>query len=190
MTEPSVQTTDEEIEDRSAASAATAAASTAGSQTARKVAERKQNPDFLEKYLELDLDSDKYPWLESEMSPLLSQAHPLSNRRESFERKSELLDTNRGEREIARHTPGRLLKQNEVVWAAMAGKRDPDAMRAYDSAHREAVRDTMDVASARKALGVAGRGSDALTTAVTEHSSVERGSESDGIKDKVSEVFR
>jgi hypothetical protein len=160
---------------------------------------RRENPRFLDKAAQADLDSDMWDWLENEFGPLLSKQHMLANRRPAYERQSELLDANRVEREMARHNLGRGMREHPDVYATAMGydwspdrglAADPDARTHWGSSQREVARDVADVSTARKSMGVGAKFLDALTTATTEHIQ-RRSDEASGrsVKSRLAEVL-
>jgi hypothetical protein len=166
------------------------------------VAERTQNPDFLGEASDPDVDpGPETGATEAHAKAWLSKQHMLSNRSPVFERKSELLDANRADREVRRHSPGRVLRQHPDVLATALGldwtpehgievpEGEPPVV--FDTADKERVRDLADVATARKAMGVGATFLNNLMNAVTEHRQERRDeTEATGVKAKVAEVFR
>lgn len=141
----------------------------------RGIEERIQNPEFFREYTDPDLDSALHDWVREEFGPLASSAHVLGHRDEHYERKSEWLDLNKAERMIVESTPGRILREHLDVLRVFQGAThgtDKTMRQPMTQDEKRVVRDGMEVVTNRKSLSVGGKGSDALTTATSEHRQV------------------
>jgi hypothetical protein len=174
----------------------------ASMQTQVKQSERrKQNPQFFDQVTDADIDAGEERHTESSFAAWLSSQHQLANRRQEFERQSELLDRNRVEREIARGTPGLKLRQHPDVlatmdgldWSPTEGIQQPVGAKPaiMDTGDHETVRDVGDVATARKSQGIGAELLHSLTNAVTEHRQTKQeDKEARGYADKIAGAFR
>lgn len=178
---------------------------------ARSVFDRKQNPQFYEKYTKTSLsDSEKWGHLTNEFAPWLADDHVLSNRRQVFRQQREILNRSRAEQAVVGATPGARLREKPLLHAQAQGVHtrldepvpltaagqssieitDPDYSPPMDSEERSAMDDVAAMATARMAMGVDQAGSEALTTATTENRTVrEDESESAGIRGSIAGVF-
>lgn len=157
------------------------------------VSERKNNPQFYEKYTKTDLeDSRKWGHLVDQFRPWLADDHVLSNRRQVYRLQRELLNKVRAEQAVAGTTPGARLREKPLVNALAQGLnpelddavpldaagqsavkiRNPEFEPPMDSQERSVMDDIANIATARQAMGVDQAGSEALTTATTESRTV------------------
>lgn len=177
----------------------------------RAVSERKNNPQFYEKYTKSDLEeSDKWGYLTDEFKPWLADDHVLSNRRQVHRLQRELLNKVRAEQAVAGATPGARLREKPLLNALAQGIHprldgqppldaagqssititDPQYRPPMDADERSAMDDLANVATARQAMGVDRAGSEALTTATTENRTVrEDETEQSGTIGSISGVF-
>jgi len=173
---------------------AAAAAHEVGLQSQSKaIHQRKNNPEFYEKYTETDLeDSRKWGHLVDEYKPWLADDHVLSNRRQVYRLQRELLNKARAEQAVAAASPGNRLKEKPLLNAIAQGInpeleepvpldaagqsaiaiRDPGYSPPMDADERSVMDDIANLATARQAMGVDQAGSEALTTATTESRTV------------------
>jgi len=172
----------QEQQDRQEASQARGTATQTDQQVATQaVEERLQNPEFLEKFADADVDTDKHDWIEDEMGAVFSRAHALGYRSESYERQADWLGQNHAERVVTEQHPGSIVRQHPDVLAVMQGRAGKysgdvekrhhlpgDAPTPLRSDQRRALREAEDVATQRKMLSIKGEGKDALTKATSE----------------------
>jgi hypothetical protein len=194
-------------------SQAAAAAHKVGMQFAGKqVHQRKQNPQFYEKYTSSSLeDSEKWSYLINEFEPWLADDHVLANRRQVYRLQRELLNKVRAEQAIVGATPGVRLREKPLLNALAQGIHpeldepipldapgqqssvtitDPDYTAPMDSEERTTMDDVANLATARQSMGVDQSGSEALTTATSENRTVrEDESEQSGTLGSISGVF-
>jgi len=178
---------------------------------ARNVYDRKQNPQFYEKYTKSDLKkSEKWGHLVNEFSPWLADDHVLANRRQIHRQQREILNKTRAEQAVVGATPGVRLREkpllnavsqgvhpelDEVVPLTAAGQSsititDDDYTEPMSAEERSAMDDVAEIATARQSMGVDQAGSEALTTATTESRTVrEDETEKAGIRGSISGVF-
>lgn len=170
-----------------------------GMQVAASEVERNiRNPDFLSAVQEHGLDDlEEFGWLEEEIGPDLSGSHLLASREEGYAAKSELLDRNQAERIIVEKSPGRILRQNPLIWRVMNLQQEDLVENDHiqepmaDSADRRATRGAMDVVTARKALAEDMAGLDAMTKVRTETERVsESREEESGVKSAIKSAYR
>jgi hypothetical protein len=178
---------------------------------ASTVFDRKQNPDFYEKYTKTSLEeSEKWSHLANEFAPWLADDHVLANRRQIHRQQREILNKIRAEMAVVGASPGVRLKEKPLLNAIAQGIHpeldepiplsaggqstieisDPDYTEPMDSEERSVMDDMAGVATARQSMGVDQAGSEALTTATSEQKTVrEEETEKSGIKESVSGVF-
>lgn len=178
---------------------------------AQQISERKQNPQFYDKFTGTDLeDSEKWGHLVNELKPWLADDHILSNRRAIYRQQRQILNRTRAEQSVIGATPGVRLREkpllnavaqgvqpelDEVIPLDSAGQAsvtisDPDYTPPMDSEERTAMDDVANIATARQAQGVDQAGNEALTTATTESRTVrEDETEETGVTGSISGVF-
>lgn len=178
---------------------------------ARSVFDRKQNPQFYEKYTKSSLeDSEKWGHLMNEFAPWLADDHVLSNRRQVFRQQREILNRTRAEQAVVGASPGARLREKPLLHAQAQGVHieldEPVPLTAAGQAsievdnenytppmgpeERSVMDDIGSLATARQAMGVDQAGSEALTTATTENRTVrEDESEKAGIRGSIAGVF-
>jgi hypothetical protein len=163
--------------------------------------ERVENPDFLGKLQDADIDTALFDWLEDEIGAPTSGAHIIGNRGEHYEEYAELADKNWAERIIAERTPGRLLRENPMMLALSQGIRgtedhedptkNPRYRKPLTAKKKRALRDAAEVLTNRKSLSIDGRGLDAVSTVTVENKTVQQEEEeATGVTGKVKGVFR
>lgn len=164
--------------------------------------ERVENPDFLGKLQEADVDTAAYDWIEEEVGPLLSGSHILGNRGEHYETVAEMLDRNKVERMIAEANPGRLLRENPRMLALAQGIRgsadhpDPTDNPAFreplSSREKRVLRDAQEVATNRKTMSIDHEGLDAVSNVTVENKTVsnEEAEEAGGVVGKIKGVYK
>jgi hypothetical protein len=149
-------------------------------QTGSKVAERKQNPNFLDELQKSKVDTDRYDWVENEMGPLLSGSHILGVRSEGYVERQDLLNKAEAEIMAVEANPGRLLRENPSINAVMQdgvdSAEDPDYRKPVTQTERRVLREATDVATNKQAMAKDGRGLDAVSK-VTSESQVRRDEE-------------
>lgn len=154
------------------------------------VSERKQNPEFYEKFTRSSLeDTERWRDLVDEVAPWLADDHIISNRREVYRIEQQLLNKIRGDQFIIGRSPGARLREkpllnelaqgihremDETIPLTAAGQQslDPPLDERYRAPITPEAKATIDdlaeVATARQAMGVNRSGSESLTTATTE----------------------
>jgi len=163
--------------------------------------EKVENPDFLGKLQEPDIDTDLFDWLHDEIGPVASGAHILGNRAEYYEEYATLKNQNKAERLVAEREPGRLLKQNPAMlaqsqgvtgWAQGEGPASqPDYRAPLTSKKKRALRDAMEVLTNRQTMSIDARGLDAVSTVTVENKRVDSESqEASGAVSKAKEFFK
>lgn len=196
-------------------SRAAAAAHEIGMQTqSKKVNQRKQNPQFYDKYAKSGLESsEKWHTLVEDFRPWLADDHVLANRRQVYRLQRELLNKVRAEQAVAGRTPGARLREKPLLHALSQGinvrldsavpldaagqqsilesiKRDPEFKPALNADRRSTLDDVANLATARQSMGVDQAGSEALTTATSENRTVrEEETDQSGRLSKLSGVF-
>lgn len=168
------------LENQATEQRATQAADTAVRAATAKQISQYQNPDFLDAIQDPDVDTDVYGWVRSELGPVLSGAHILGERPESYAEVADLLEANAAERHIAERTPGRFLRQDAELLAIaqdVNGPDDPEFRAPVGSARRRVLRDAYEVASQRKTMSIGGAGRDTVGTVQTETKSNKNQSE-------------
>lgn len=194
-------------------SSAAAAGHEVGLKTqARQVSERKNNPEFYEKFTRSSLaDSKKWSHLFDEYETWLADDHVLANRRQVYRLQRELLNRVRAQQATIGKSPAALLREKplvDAIWQDVHPRvSDPVPLtsagqQSLNTAHwdgydrpmtsddRAAVDDLANVATARQSMGVESAGTEALTTATTESRTVrEDQTEESGIMGSVSGVF-
>jgi hypothetical protein len=80
-----------------------------------------KNPEFLEKFTDLDPDSDLYDWLSDELGPSTGKHFALGNREEGHALAAELLARNKAEQMIAERTPKRICREHPTLLALAQG---------------------------------------------------------------------
>lgn len=178
---------------------------------ARSVMERKQNPQFYDRFTRSSIeDSEKWAHLVNEYGPWLADDHILANRREVYRRKRELLNRVRAMQAVVGASPGARLREKPLANALSQGvnvrleepipldaagqstleiteKGYTEPMDAEDAA---AMEDLAEISTARQSQGVDNAGSDALTTATTEQRTVKNDErEESGAASRVSRVI-
>lgn len=175
------------------------------------VMNRKQNPDFYEKFTKTDLkDSEKWGHLVNEFQPWLADDHILANRRQVYRRQREILNRTRAVEAIVGASPGVRLKEKPLLNALAQGVNveldepvpldaagqstveitDPGFTDPMTAEERSAMADLADVATARQSQGVDNAGSDALTTVKTEQTTVRNDeTEASGIRSSLAGVM-
>lgn len=135
------------------------------------VHERLQNPEFLDKLRDEDVDNELFPWISDELGPMLSGAHIIGNRAQDYEREAKWLDMNEGERLVAEANPGRLLRENESVLRIAQGAHKDDVRYRPPAQQDEkrVIRDAMEVSTNLKTLAVGAKGLESVTTATAEN---------------------
>lgn len=161
-------TTDDQAEQRHAGRAGEQAASMAGQMAAERVQERIQNPEFLDKLQDEDIDSGVFDWLSDEYGPLFSGAHIIGNRSEDYERQIKWLGLNTAERLVTEGSPGRLCREHPAVLAVMQGREQPANAMTHTSEDKRVIRDAVDVSVQRKSLSVDATGLETVGTATAE----------------------
>lgn len=178
---------------------------------AQKISDRKQNPQFYDKFTGTDLsDSEKWGHLVNEFRPWLADDHILSNRRPIYRQQRQILNRTRAEQSVVGATPGVRLREKPLLNAIAQGVqpeldepvpldaagqasikiRDPAYTPPMDPEERTAMDDLANIATARQAMGVEQAGNEALTTATTESRTVrEDETEQSGVKGSISGVF-
>lgn len=178
---------------------------------AQSVNERKQNPQFYDKFTRSSIeDSEKWSHLGNEYATWLADDHVLSNRRQVYRQQREILNKTRAEQAIAGATPGVRLREKPLLNAVAQGVNvelgepvpldgagqqsvritDPDYTPPMDSEERTVMDDVASLATARQAMGVEQAGSEALTTATTESRTVrEEETDQSGVVGSISGVF-
>jgi hypothetical protein len=177
----------------------------------RAVSERKQNPQFYDKFTSTDLaESEKWGHLVNEFRPWLADDHILANRRQVYRLQRELLNKVRAQQAVVGASPGARLREkpllnalaqgvhpelDDVVPMDAAGQAsiditDPEFTPPMDSEERTVMDDVANIATARQSMGVNQAGNEALTTATTENRTVrEDDTEQTGVVGSVSGVF-
>lgn len=179
--------------------------------TASKVNDRKQNPQFYDKFTKSSIeDSEKWSHLANEFSVWLADDHILSNRRQVHRLQQEILNKTRAEQAVVGANPGGRLREKPLLHALAQGVHprlnnpipldaagqssvtinDPDYTPPMDSEERTVMDDLANLATARQAMGVDQAGNEALTTATTESRTVrEEETDKSGVVGSVSGVF-
>lgn len=164
--------------------------------------ERVENPDFLGKLQEADVDTDLFDWVEDEAGPLFSGSHILGNRGEHYEIVAEMLDRNKAERMVAERDPGRLLRENPRMLALAQGiqgseefpdPRDHPAFRTpLTDRKKRVLRDAQEVATNRKTMSIEHQGLDAVSNVTVENKTVsnEETEEAGGVVGKIKGVYK
>jgi hypothetical protein len=178
---------------------------------ARQISDRKQNPEFYEKYTGTDLEeSERWGHLVDLHKGWLADDHVLANRRQVYRLQREILNKVRAEQSVVGATPGIRLREkpllnavaqnahvelDEMVPLDAAGQSsititDPDFVAPMNSEDRTGMDDLANLATARQSMGVDQAGSEALTTATTESRTVrEDETEKSGVVGSISGVF-
>lgn len=178
---------------------------------AQKISERKQNPQFYDKFVNSSLeDSEKWSHMANEFAPWLADDHILSNRRQVHRLQREVLNKTRAKQSIVGANPGVRLREKPLLHALAQGVHpeldhpmpldaaaqdtveinDVDYVPPMDSEERTVMDDIANIATARQAMGVEQAGSEALTTATTESRTVrEDETDESGIAGSISGVF-
>jgi hypothetical protein len=164
--------------------------------------ERVENPDFLGKLQEADVDTDLFDWVEDEAGPLFSGSHILGNRGEHYEIVAEMLDRNKAERMVAERDPGRLLRENPRMLALAQGIQgsrefpDPTDHPAFRTPltdrKKRVLRDAQEVATNRKTMSIEHQGLDAVSNVTVENKTVsnEETEEAGGVVGKIKGVYK
>ena len=160
---------------------------------ARSVMERKQNPQFYDRFTKSDIEeSEKWAHLMNEFRPWVADDHILANRRDVYRRKRELLNRVRATQAVVGASPGARLREKPLLNALSQGVNtrldepvpldaagqatlditDKDYTAPMDSEDKSAMEDFAEIATARQSQGVDQAGSEALTTATTEQRTV------------------
>lgn len=178
----------------------------------QKISDRKQNPQFYDKYTDSSLkESEKWAKYVNEYAALFADDHVLANRRQVFRQQADLLDRARAEQAIVGANPGGLLRAkplinalaqgvnpelDEMVSLDAAGQQridinDPEFTPPMSEEEKSMMDDIRSIWTARKSQGVDNAGSEALTTATSENRTVREESEqgSGGIVDAATGVF-
>lgn len=169
----SQQSFEEQLQAQNEQQAASQALGHAAAATHKKLEQRKQNPEFVDKLRDLGIDTEEYPGLSKRLGPLQAGVHLIGNRSEEYEREIKWLDQNRGERMIAEREPGRLCKGRLREIATRVHERDDDDEKEVPDRlmmdERRAYRDAMEAVTNFKALAIGSTGLSSLTdaTAVT-----------------------
>lgn len=137
----------------------------------QKVSEHLQNPEFLDKLRDADVDSDLFPWVEDELGPLTSGAHIIGNRSRGYEREAKWINLNRAERLNTEANPGRLLRENESMLKIAQGADHPEKEMTEPKTQDEkrVTRDAMEVVTNLQTLAVENKGLESVTTATAEN---------------------
>jgi hypothetical protein len=164
--------------------------------------ETTQNPDFLEKLGDADVDnSDVHDWITDELGPALSEALIKGNMDEDFPRRAELLNQNAADRFIAERTPGRCLRQHEKLNAlaqGITGTRQypdptdhPDYRAPLTPAKKRVVRAAFENRALLQSLSAEGEGVKAVSTATTENRTVgQETADQKSIRERAAGVFK
>lgn len=178
----------------------------------KKVADRKQNPQFYDKYTSTDLEgSEKHSHWVNEYAAQFADDHVLANRRQVYRIQADLLDRARAEQAIVGANPGGSLRAKPLLNALaqgvnpeldnpvsldVAGQQrvdinDPDFVPPMSEEEKSIMDDIRSLWTARKSQGVDNAGSEALTTATSENRTVREESEkgSGGIVESATGVF-
>lgn len=158
-----------------------------------KVSERKQNPQFYDKFTKSSLeDSEKWSHLLNEHGAWMADDHILANQRPVFRLQREMLNQTRAEQAIVGASPGLRLKQKPLLNALAQGVHprldefvsfdaagqsmveinDPSFSPPMSAEERTVMDDLASLATARQSMGVDQAGSEALTTATSESRTV------------------
>jgi len=178
---------------------------------ARSVMERKQNPQFYDRFTKSSIkDSEKWGHLVNEHAPWLADDHILANRRDIYRRKRELLNRVRATQAVVGASPGARLREKPLANALSQGVNvrlddpipldsagqstleisDKDYTEPMDAEEIAAMEDIAEISTARQSQGVGKAGSESLTTATTEQRSVRMDErEESGTASKVSQVI-
>lgn len=178
---------------------------------ASTISERKQNPQFYDRYTRSSLeDSEKWGHLVNEHGPWLADDHILSNQRPVFRLQREMLNQTRAEQAIVGASPGLRLREKPLLNAIAQGVHptldepisldaagqssisitDPSFTAPMSAEERTVMGDVADLATARHAMGVDQAGSEALTTATSESRTVRNDETEKGSKlSSISGVF-
>lgn len=175
------------------------------------ISDRKQNPQFYEKYTRSSLeDSEKWSHLTNEFGAWLADDHILSNQRPVYRRQREVLNQTRAEQAIVGADPGLRLREKPLLNAIAQGVHptiaspvsldaagqasiritDPTFTAPMSAEERTVMDDVASLATARQAMGVNQAGSEALTTATSESRTVRNDeTEKGGAISSISGVF-
>jgi len=178
---------------------------------ARSVFDRKQNPQFYERFTRSSLEeSEKWGHLMNDFAAWMADDHVLANRRQVYRQQREILNRARAEQAVVGATPGARLREKPLLHAQSQGVHveldEPVPLSAAGQAsieithrdysapmgpdERSAMDDVANIATARQSMGVDQAGSEALTTATTENRTVrEDQSEQQGIRGSIAGVF-
>lgn len=164
--------------------------------------ERVENPDFLGKLQEADVDTDLFDWVEDEYGPLFSGSHILGNRGEHYEVVAEMLDRNKAERMVAERTPGRLLREHPRMLALAQGIQGseqfpdptdhPEFRTPLTDRKKRVLRDAREVATNRKTMSIDHQGLDAVSNVTVENKTVSSNEEqeSGSVVGKIKGVYK
>lgn len=148
----------------------------------RQLAEKKENPEFVDALRQIGINSEKYDWIEDELGAMLADVHLIANRREGYRDYARYLNRNRVERKIAQHNPGRLCKGNTRAIAQRVHMRDDkDVREPWLSDDRQQLRLGSEAATAFHTIGVDSSGMSAVSD-VTAVSRVERSEETSRVE--------
>lgn len=178
---------------------------------ARSVMERKQNPQFYDKFVGSSLeDSEKWGHLFNEFAPWMADDHVLANRRDVYRRKRELLNRVRATQAVVGASPGARLREKPLANALSQGVNvhldEPiplsaagqSTLQISEEGYTEpmsaeeiaAMEDIAEISTARQSMGVGQAGSEALTTATTEQRTVRNDErEESGAATRISEAI-
>lgn len=162
---------------------------------AEKTAERLMNPNFLNELKKSGVNNELYDWIEEELGPELAGGHIVGQREEHYRHQQEWLAKNRENRMIAERTPGRLIRDKPHLLAVAQGVESPDDPEYRSPIHnrpnkKRVIRGAHDVAVNLRSMAVGGFGLDSVTTATTEHRTVDReNEEKSGIASRAKRVL-
>jgi hypothetical protein len=136
--------------------------------THKKLQERKQNPEFLDRLRDLGLDTSDFPRMSSRLGPAGADSHLIGNRSEEYEREIKWLDQNRAERVVAERESGRLCNGRRLAIAQRVHQRDDKSVQGQLTIdEKRAIRNAFQAVTDYKSLAIGAKGIDALTTATT-----------------------
>lgn len=162
---------------------------------AEKTAERLMNPNFLSELKKSGVNNELYDWIEEELGPELAGGHIVGQREEHYRHQQEWLAKNRENRMIVERTPGRLIRDKPHLLAVAQGVDSPDDPEFRSPIHnrpakKRVIRGAHDVAVNLRSMSVGGYGLDSVTTATTEHRTVDReNEEKSGIASRAKRVL-
>lgn len=181
--------TQEQVDAQTAVAANRSAISEANQMARQAIEERMQNPEFLDKLQDADVNSEVHDWLEDEIGPPLSGAHILGNMEEMHRHRQRWLNYNKVERMVAEQQPGRLCREHPYLLRIAQGvhkRDDKDLREPLTSDEKRVLRDVAEVLTVRQSLAVEAEGLESVTTATTETRNVQNSKEeSSGFRGKV-----